>query len=157
LPNNPFGAVAWRNLHCSRWRNSAKASIQSAAFKRWSNLTNRTWEQAALLSFMLAVRTTYYFFGCVVAPGVTPEAAPFQNSTQPRSPECMAFPGRFAGRTPSNFALLMMLVRSGVSILAGDRIKSLLNVILHDELPDRNAEKPVLPDTGSYGARPAKE
>jgi hypothetical protein len=86
-----------------------KQSIRCAAFKRWSNLTNRTWEQAALPSFIFAVRTTYYFFGCVVAPGVTPKASPCQNSTQPRSPGVHGFPWPLRWAHFFKFVFLMML------------------------------------------------
>jgi len=64
------------------------------------------------------------------------------------------------GTTRSRVSFFMNRFRKLGFIEYDGRIRvhqSLLNVILHDELPDRNAEKPVLPDTGSYGARPAKE
>ena len=64
------------------------------------------------------------------------------------------------GTTRSRVSFFMNRFRKLGFIEYDGRIRvhqSLLNVILHDELPDRNAEKPVLPDTGSYGARLAKE
>jgi len=63
------------------------------------------------------------------------------------------------GTTRSRVSFFMNRFRKLGFIEYNGRIRvhqSLLNVILHDQLPDHNAEKPALPDTGSQLPRPAK-
>jgi CRP/FNR family cyclic AMP-dependent transcriptional regulator len=63
------------------------------------------------------------------------------------------------GTTRSRVSFFMRRFRKLGFIEYNGRIRvhqSLLNVILHDELPDHNAERPALPYTGSRAARRAK-
>jgi CRP/FNR family cyclic AMP-dependent transcriptional regulator len=63
------------------------------------------------------------------------------------------------GTTRSRVSFFMNRFRKLGFIEYNGRIrvhKSLLNVILHDQLPEHNAQKPALPDTGRRAARPAK-
>lgn len=63
------------------------------------------------------------------------------------------------GTTRSRVSFFMRRFRKLGFIDYNGRIRvhqSLLNVILHDELPERNAERPALPDTRRPVAKPAK-
>jgi CRP/FNR family cyclic AMP-dependent transcriptional regulator len=64
------------------------------------------------------------------------------------------------GTTRSRVSFFMNRFRKLGFINYNGRIqvhKSLLNVILHDQLPEKNADTPPLPDTGPYSSKPIRE